>query len=164
MSLLCAIGLAVTACSAPTPTVAVTPLPTAVPPSTSPATWAIGFQHEFPPDFWNEGRHRYALYIKCPGPDGANISTDWIYFQVSEDAQLQPSPVYLRLQGLSTEAFIPAYSSRLVIHPAQSTSAVAYLIGMPRDAVDAAMTECERYLFWDEGGRAILDPLEPFQP
>jgi hypothetical protein len=141
-----------------------TPLPTAVPPAGELGSWAIGFKHEFPPEFWGEGLHRYAFLIDCPVASDENISSDWQYFRVSEEAQFRSTPVYLRLQGVTTASFSPTYIADAVIHPVQQTIAVVYLVGLSKAAAEQAVSECEAVIFRDDKGAQILTATDPFQP
>jgi hypothetical protein len=93
-----------------------------------------------------------------------DFSSDWQIFEVSEAAQFQSAPVYLRLQGLSLESFVPAYTYNAVIHPVQRTIAVAYVLGMSRTDAEKATSDCEAVIFWDDKGGQTLTAKEPFQP
>ena len=159
---LCLLGSILAACG-PDAIEVLTSLPTAVPPDGEPGAWAIGFQYEFPPEFWGKGLHRYAFLVRCPVASAEDISTDWQIFEVSEDAPLQPFPIYLRVQGLSTGAFAPLYLSHMAISPQQQTIAAIYLVGLSERAAVLAR-ECEAMVFWDDVGRRVLVSQEPFQP
>ena len=160
--ILCLIALVLAACDRASETPL--SLPTAVPPTGEAGSWAIAFEYEFPGEFWGEGPHRYAFMIRCPIVFEEDFSSDWQNFEVSEGARLQPAPVYLRLQGLSVESFVPAYVSNAVIHPVQQTLAVAYLVGLSRSDAEQAVSECEAAIFWDDKGGRALTAKEPFQP
>lgn len=164
--ILCLLGLVLAACGPAAE--APTPLPTAVPPDLEPGgNWTIGFEYEFPAATFGEGPHRFRYLLHCP-PLGSVLggdesATDWVYFEISEDAQLYPSPIYLRLHGLSTERLGLSYPSSGVFHPEQQFVAVMHYIGMPLSAVEMARTECETIIFWDETGHQGLTIQEPFE-
>lgn len=158
------LGLALGACA---PTQAVpTPLPTAVPPDTIPeqGSWSIGFQYEFPAGRLAEGTHRYALLIHCPVISTEDERYGWHSFEISQEAPGQVEPVYLRLFGLSSDPYSPAPLERAVIHPVQPIVAVVHLVGLPRSVAGLAASSCELFVFWDDTGRQLLAPGEPFQP
>lgn len=162
--LLCLIELALVACDKASPAEIPTPLPTAVPPTGDSDGWGIGFRHEFPPEFWGEGNHRYAFLVHCPVLSAENIPTEWQYFQVSEEAQLRTGPIYLRVGGLSTEPLKAAYRSDIVVHPAQQTIAALYFVGMSQESAERAATECEAVFLWDNKFTQPLTTMESFQP
>lgn len=162
--IVCLLGLVLAACG---PTVEVpTPLPTAVPPDSLPdqGTWAVSFQLELPAGAFGQGRHRYAYLIHCPVIGSENTPTEWRFFEISEDVLNQPTPVYLRISGLSSDVFNTTQLADNVIHPDQQIIAVVHLVGMARSAAEMVASECEIILFLDDTGRKPLTAGEPFQP
>jgi hypothetical protein len=145
-----------------------TPLPTAVPPaalpSGDPGVWAVGFQHEFPVGIFGQGAHRYSFLIHCPVTQMENDKTDWQYFEVTDEAPLHPQPLYLRLAGLSSQSFAPAYMAYNVVHPEQSLVAELYLVGLSQQVAQLTAANCEVVIFWDNTGRQPLAVGEPFRP
>lgn len=141
-----------------------TPIPT-VPPTNVPQTergdWALAFQFEIPPDLWAVGPHRYRIQVHCPDIL-EDFTTDWIYFDVVEDVQLQPSPVYLRLDGLSTGQLDPINLKD--IHPQQESIAVISLIGLTEENIDLAIENCACLFRWDNDFIRVMEPQEPFLP
>ena len=157
-------SLALASCGA-TPTPVPTPLPTAVPPDSVQlaGSWAIGFQYEFPAGEFAKGVHRYRYWLHCPPFSAEDTNIDWILFEVSEEAELQPGPLYLRLHGLSPDPLTPSSHSTNAIHPDQQLIAVVHYVGLPRTVTEAAAEECEVMIFWDNIGRQLLMPMEPFE-
>lgn len=146
---------------------AATPLPTAVPPADvaqGGGTWGIGFNTEFPGSFWQEGPHRYAFGIECPSLGTDPLMLGWNEFLVTGEAGLHPGGLYLRVEGLSTEEFIPIYPPGLAVHPTQKTTAVVYLVGVSEAFVNAAPESCDAVFLWDDGNVQNLITTEPFQP
>jgi hypothetical protein len=143
-----------------------TPLPTAVPPDTIPEVggWSIGFQYEFPPGRLAEGAHRYALLIHCPVISSEDEHYGWHIFNISSEAPEQSGPVYLRISGLNADPYAVTPLERAVIHPDQPIVAVVHLVGLPRSVAGEAASSCELFVFWDNHGRQLLTPGEPFQP
>jgi hypothetical protein len=162
---LCLIGLLLAACGQAPP--APTSLPTAVPPDAIPeedaGLWAVGFQYDFPAETFGLGDHRYRFLIHCPVVL-EDTNTDWQFFQISDEVPLQPEPIYLRLQGLSSESFSPAYITNTTFHPDRPVIAVVYLVGLARPAAELASADCEVIVFWDAVGRHALAAGEPFTP
>lgn len=145
-----------------------TPLPTAVPPDGTPdggnSFSAIGFQLAFDDDMFGQGLHRYRFLIHCPVAAMEDQVTEWQYFEVSPAANLQPGPLYLRLEGLSSRDFVPVYLPDPTVHPDQPLVAMVYLVGLPQRVAEAAAAECEVIMYWDDVGRQALKAGEPFQP
>lgn len=143
-----------------------TPLPTAVPPDleSDGGIWSLGFRYDFPGGVFGPGRHRYAFLFHCPVVYQEDMPSGWIDFEVSQDVAPQPEPVYLRLQGLSSDLYNPTYNTNRVIHPERPIVAVVYLVGLDRPAADLAAKECEVVVFWDSNGRHSLFAQEPFLP
>ena len=160
-------GWLLSACG-PTPTPVPTPLPTAVPPaedrSQQTGTWAVSFRYDFPPGTFGLSEHRYAFLAQCPVVSDKDITSDWHQFEVTDEVLPQPEPLYLRLHGLSADPFNPSAMSNDQIHPDRPIVAIMHLVGLTREAADMASSSCEAVLLWDEVGRAILVPGEPFQP
>lgn len=141
-----------------------TPLPTAVPPDIIPGgNWAIGFQHEFPVGTFGMGLHRYRFLLHCPVVNAEDAYTDWNYLNISDKVPLQPTPIYLRLMGLSTEPLVPSFLAVDTFHPEQRFVAVVHYLGLPRSAAELAASGCELLIFWDNTGRQVLTALEPFE-
>jgi len=164
------IGLALVACSptAPAPTqtspplaIPATMLPTAVPPEAFAGSWAISFEYQFPPNSWAVGVHRYQFYIQCPVVNQEDFSSEWVLFDVSEDAILYNQLIYLRLSGLSTGILAP--SDLLIVHPDQPTVAIITFLGLTEDVAKQA-SECEGLIRWDDKPPWLLTPGEPFRP
>jgi len=147
------------------PTVlAVTSLPTAVQPdSTTGGGWAITFRFEFPDGYWHLGKHSYGFLFDCPGST-FDFSTEWLIFSVTEEVNPLNFPVYLRLKGLSLEAFTPAYMQRSVIHPDQATAAVVHLVGLSEEQAEEAWDECEALIAWDRSDPDAMEPVDVFKP
>lgn len=140
-----------------------TPLATAIPPAGTPGSWAVGFTHTFEPGFWALGGHRYGFRINCPALD-YDLASDWQAFAVSDQVPPQTFPIYLRLNGLSTDRFSPSNVPNATIHPEQETIAALWLVGLSDDEARRATSSCEAFIGWDEGGIQILTAEEPFQP
>lgn len=163
------LGLTLAACG-PAARTAPTPLPTAVPPDNADSpgitggSWAVGFQYEFPAGSLGGGTHRYAFLLHCPVASAEDVSTDWRFFEISEEAPLQPRPIYLRMHGLSTGQLSPYYLTDNILHPEQPLMAVVHYVDLPRAAAELAASECEVILFLDNTGRRILAAQEPRQP
>jgi hypothetical protein len=148
---------------------AATPLPTAVPPEIMPAGedggWVIGLQHEFGPDFWEEGTHEYGFFVQCPLPGFENYGTDWLTFKINDEApQAEDVTVYLRVGGVTTEAYTPSYLQGVSFHSSLPTTAVIYIAGLPEETAFDAAEECEGIVTWDRTNTAELVPIEPFIP
>ncbi len=144
-------------------------LPTAVPPSASEAagSWAISYSYQFPDGFWTtaEGAHRYAFNLTCPDElSHLDFASPWRTFQVSSEQAPQASTIYLRLQGLSQEAFVPLYLPEPVINPNQSTAGIVHFLGLQKDVAEQAIESCAGLIAWDQAPPQILTPSEPFQP
>lgn len=157
-------GIALGACA---PAQAVpTPLPTAVPPESLPVqgTWAVSFQYELPPGSLAEGTHRYALLIHCPVISSEDEHYGWHIFDLSPEVPPQVGPVYLRIFGLSRDLYSAAALTRAVVHPEQSLVAVVHLVGLTESQAELVAASCELLVFWDDTGRQLLSPGEPFQP
>ena len=162
--LVCLLGLILVACG---PVAEVpTPLPTAIPPDALPEQggWAVGFQYEFPPGTFGVGRHRYAFLIHCPVVSSEDVNYGWHTFEVSEDTTMQPEPLYLRLFGLSGDPYTPSQITNDIIHPDRRIIAVVHLVGMAKEAAALAASGCELLVLWDNTGRQLLAPGEPFLP
>lgn len=163
------IGLTLTACTSAA-TAIPTPLPTAVPPDdggpsgSEPGSWVVGFQYEFPIGFLGEGPHRYAFLMRCPVVSAEDEPSEWRFFEISEQAPLQPKPIYLRLHGLSLAPLSPSYLTGNVLHPQQPIVAVVHYVGLPKPAAELAASECEVVLLFDDTGRRVLAAQEPRQP
>jgi hypothetical protein len=157
------IGLLLAACHQQRPS---TPLPTAVPPAPdrSPDIWAVPFRYEFPAELLGVGEHRYAFLIRCPVIESKDIATEWRHFRVSDQILPQSEPVYLRMEGLSSDPFTPSYITNRVIHPERPVIAVVHLVGLSRSAAEIAAADCQVLVFWDAVGRQLLAPQEPVLP
>lgn len=141
-----------------------TPLPTAVPPDQgATGNWAIGFRHEFPTGSFGEGRHRFRLLVHCLVLVAQDINSDWQFFEISDQAPLQPGPVYLRLAGLSSDPLASQALASGTLHPNQKVVAVMHWVGIPRASADLVASQCETLIFWDNTGRQSLAVGEPFQ-
>jgi hypothetical protein len=168
-------SLYMVACAAtsPVPTLTLQPtlppptlLPTAIPPGNLPDTWAVSFEHEFPPNFWNVGPHSYGYFIDCPLLMQESYGSEWFWFQVA-DWEWMPEhklPVYLRLGGLSLGPLEPITME--TIAPSWSTIAIVTLLGLSEEDAKLAATssDCVILINWDELSTEILTPGEPFQP
>jgi len=141
-----------------------TPLPTAVPPSEPLAEggdWAVSFDYEIPDQVWAEGVHRYRVQLHCPGVIEDSTS-EWVYFDVTEDATILSTPVYLRLQGLSTGVL--AGQNLSAVHPEQKTIAVVTLVGLSETSSQLAIDNCICLFRWDNNLMQMLTPQESFIP
>lgn len=144
-------------------------LPTAVPPADTADSgdWGISYSYEFPQEFWaeGEGTHRYAFRLECPDELAElNFGTPWNTFEVSTNQAPQPGPIYLRLQGLSLDAFSPSYLPEPVINPAQETTGIIHYLGLQKEAAEKAITACQGFIAWDQAPPQPLTPSKPFQP
>jgi hypothetical protein len=101
--------------------------------------------------------------IHCPPVTGPDQASEWVYFDISEDAQLVPGPVYLRLQGLSAQPLLLNYPSTATLHPEQEIIAVLHFVGLAKPAAELARSSCEMIIFWDATGRQVLKVTEPFE-
>lgn len=157
-------GLILAACG-PAATEVPTPLPTAVPPEVTGigGSWAVGFTHEFRPGEFAAGVHRYRFLLHCPPLGTEDVNTDWFLFELSEEADLNPGPLYLRLNGISSEPLVPGFLASRTFHPDQQFIAAVHYVGLSRLAAEQAVTECELLVFWDNVGRQMLVPGEPFE-
>jgi hypothetical protein len=155
-------ALVLAACGA-TPTPSPTPLPTAVPPATGAGLglWGISFEQEFPAGSFAPGTHRYQFYLQCPVINPDDLATEWVFFEVSEDATLLLEQVYLRINGLSTGKLTPINLEAL--HPEQTAIAVVTYVGIPESAAKLAR-DCEGLVRWDDKNPVLLTPGEPFRP
>jgi hypothetical protein len=161
---LCFLSLWLAACG---PTAEVpTPLPTAVPPDQLPeqGIWAVSFKHEFPAGVFGAGRHRYAYLIHCPVISSEDTPTEWRFFEISEEALNQPTPLYLRIFGLSNEEFNTSLLPDDNVHPDREIVAVVHLVGLAKPVAEMAVEGCEVIVFWDDTGRQPLSAGEPFRP
>jgi hypothetical protein len=164
ITLLGLLALLLVACG--TTAEAPTPLPTAVPPDydVSDSGWAMTFQHEFPAETFGLGPHRFRYLIHCPVFSAEDSATNWVQFEIVEDAELLSEPIYLRLYGLSPQPLVVSYPASGTFHPDQQFTAVVHYVGVPRFMAEQARTECEILIFWDDFGREILQGLDPYQP
>ncbi len=163
------VGFALIACNSQPSTPLATPLPTAVPPESVPSGegggWAVGFRHEFGPDFWEEGVHQYGFYIKCPVPGFEDYGSDWITFEIDDTGpQVEDVTVYLRIGGVTTEIFTPNYLQDVSFHSSIPTTAVVYFIGMNEETAQQLTTECDGIINWDGNNTAQLIASDPFIP
>ena len=116
------------------------------------------------PGFLGEGPHRYAFLMRCPVVSAEDEPSEWRFFEISEQAPLQPKPIYLRLHGLSLAPLSPSYLTGNVLHPQQPIIAVVHYVGLPKPAAELAASECEVVLLFDDTGRRVLAAQEPRQP
>jgi hypothetical protein len=151
--------------SVPTPSQAPagpSPLPTAVPPdSVSSGSWAITYRYDFPDGHWIAGDHTYGFKIFCPNI--YDFSGEWIFFRAAESAITQSQPIYLRLNGLSSEPFRPGYLSENRINPDQATAAVVHLVGLSEVQVEQAEENCEVFVAWDRSPPQLLEVADVFE-
>lgn len=141
-----------------------TPLPTAVQPDSAVGgSWAVTFRLDFPENYWLPGDHSFGFLIECPDL-AYDFSTEWLIFKATEEVDHLPSPVYLRLNGLSLEPFSPAYMQQSVIHPEQETAAVVHLVGLSEEQVKEAQEECVVLVAWDQSAPKSLEPVDVFKP
>lgn len=144
-------------------------LPTAVPPSANATggSWAISYSYPFPDNFWAEaeGTHRYAFNLTCPEDlSDLDFASPWSTFEVSARQAPQPETIYLRLQGLSLNGFMPNYLPEAIINPQQSTTAVVHYVGLQKEEAEQVIQNCEGFIAWDQAPPQALIPSEPFQP
>lgn len=162
------VGVWLLSACGPTPTPVPTPLPTAVPPaedrSQETGTWAVSFRHDFPPETFGLSEHRYAFLAQCPIVSEEDITTDWHYFEVTDEVLPQPEPLYLRLHGLSADPFNPTVIANDQIHPDRPIVAIMHFVGLTQQTAEMARDACEAIVLWDAFGRQQLTPGEPFQP
>lgn len=152
--------------SVPAPTEAPpgpTPLPTAVPPdSVAAGNWAITYRYDFTDAFWVPGDHTYGFKIFCPNLV-YDFSGEWIFFRITESAITQSFPIYLRLNGLSSEPFTPGYLQENRINPDQATAAVVHLVGLSEAQVEQSREECEVLIAWDRSPPQVLEVADVFE-
>ena len=146
----------------PTPTISDRPTPTM---ESSESNWARPFEYRFPPGFWTIGTHEYTLDIICSTltDDNDNILRgSWnVTFQVSEDAELYTTPLYLRLSGIRTG--IIEGEPVEIIHPVQETVGVLTLAEGTREEAELSATDCNATIKWDNAPPQVLVPKEHFQ-
>lgn len=158
--ILSACGSQATPTATPIPTATAVATPTNVP-QIEPGEWAVAFQFEAPSDLWAVGPHRYRIQLHCPEILEDRV-TEWIYFDVTEDVELLPTPVYFRMEGLSTGQLDEI--NLLDVHPQQENIAVVTLIGLTEDNVDLAVQNCAVFFRWDNDFIRVMEPQEPFLP
>jgi len=126
-----------------------TPLPTAVPPPEfSAGDWAISFIHEFPENAWAEGAHRYQFFARCPVITLEDVSTEWVFFKVTEEEKIYEDPIFLRINGLSQGVLAPVTMD--TVHPEQPTVAVITFLGVSDHIAELAAENCEVFVRWDD--------------
>jgi hypothetical protein len=108
------------------------------------------------------GTHRYHFFIHCPVIYQEDTSTEWIYFNVTEEAQEFVGPVYFRLAGLST-GVLDAINV-LEISPAQETLAVVTIVGITEHISEVVAESCEILVRWDDKSPQSMTAGEPFKP
>jgi hypothetical protein len=157
------LGLALVACSQASAEPDPFDLPTAIPPEVPPSrgAWAIPFIFVFPPTFWEQGQHQYAIDVDCPDGAGGDVQSQAHTIIVTEDAQIFDSPLYLRLYGPSTSLI--GQPSGPFIHPEQTTIAAVTILGVSTESVDVVSSECEVRFFWDDQPPEFLSPQDPFR-
>jgi hypothetical protein len=161
--LLSLLGIILSGCAGPTENLA-TPLPTAVPPAAlaEQGDWAISFSYEFPGDAWGVGPHRYQFFVQCPVITLQDVSTEWIYFDVVEEAQTTSDMIYLRLSGLSTGILTPTNFNPIPSN--QKTTAVITFLGVSEHVAELAAGNCEALVRWDDKTPQLLTMGDVFIP
>jgi len=132
---------------------------TPVPPVPAAANQSISFEYHLPVEYWTPGQHQLTYsFESCPWvsdlPDHLTFT-----FQVSKDAQLLTSPVYIQPNALTTGRW-PTGLVLGAIHPSQPTIAAASVIRLTSAEVDQARQNCNLSITWDDGAphRLIAQP------
>jgi hypothetical protein len=102
--------------------------------------------------------------VRCPVFTEQDYNTDWAYFEIADTVEVSPSPIYLRIVGLSADPLTPSYLGTSTIHPDQKVVAVIHYVDLARSAAELAASECEAVVFWDDVGRQMLTVLGPYEP
>ena len=131
---------------------------TSTPPAQT-ANQSISFEYHLPVEYWTPGQHQLTYsFESCPWvsdlPDRLTFT-----FQVSKDAQLLTSPVYIQPNALTTGRW-PTGLVLGAIHPSQPTIAAASVIRLTSAEVDQARQSCNLSITWDDGAphRLIAQP------
>lgn len=127
------------------------------------ANQSISFEYRFPAGYWTLGQHQLTyLFESCPWagdlPDHLTFT-----FQVSEDAKLLTSPVYIQPNALTTGGW-PAGLVLGAIHPSQLTIAAASVIRLTPAEVDQAKQSCNLSIVSDGGAPHRLIAGEIYPP
>lgn len=146
-----------TALPTPAPTIGVPVLATQVPPSEQ---WVVTFEYRYPRSTLTTGQHQYTLEANCPNLP--SLSGRWtLLFEVSDNAPVLDSLVYLRTRGVSQQTVGGTFLSQ--VNPTQSLAAAYSLILATRPEADQARLECTVAVTLDGGIPNRLSPNIPDQ-
>jgi hypothetical protein len=141
----------------PAPTIGVPVRATQVPPSEQ---WVVTFEYRYPRSSLTAGQHQYTLEASCP--DLPSRSGRWtLLFEVSVNAPILESLVYLRTRGVSQQTVGGTFLSQ--VNPAQSLAAAYSLIFATRPEADQARLACTVAVTLDGGVPNTLSPNVPDQ-
>lgn len=139
------------------PTIGVPVLATQVPPSEQ---WVVTFEYRYPRSSLTTGQHQYTLEANCP--DLPSLSGRWtLLFEVSSNAPILESLVYLRTRGVSQQTVGGTFLSQ--VNPAQSIAAAYSLIFATRPEADQARLACTVAVTLDAAAPNTLSPNVPDQ-
>ena len=141
----------------PPPTIGVPVLATQVPPSEQ---WVVTFEYRYPRSSLTTGQHQYTLEANCP--ELPSLSGRWtLLFEVSDNAPILESLVYLRTRGVSQQTVGGTFLSQ--VNPGQSLAAAYSLIFATRPEADQARLACTVVVALDGAVPNALSPNVPDQ-
>ena len=121
--------------------------------------WAVEFALDLEPGFWEEGHHRYQIWLECE-PLGPR---QWSQHNFDADRQTEiiDDDLYVRLYGLSVHKTGPTGIKH--INTDQPTIALVIVLGLAHDTATEASEECVAELRIEDGRVFEMPPVSPFR-
>jgi hypothetical protein len=121
--------------------------------------WAVEFELDLEPGFWEVGHHRYQIWLECEALGPRQWSQH--NFEADQSSEIIEDDLYVRLYGLSLHKTGPTGIKH--INTEQPTIAVVTVLGLARETATVASEECVAELRLEDGRVIDILPRPPFR-
>lgn len=121
--------------------------------------WALEFRLDLEAGFWEEGSHRYQLWLECEALGRRRWSQH--NFVSDTESTIIAEDVFVRLSGLSLHRTGP--TGIKLIHTDQLTIALVTVLNLEMEQAKQASEECVAELRLEDGAIHLLTPGDPFR-
>jgi hypothetical protein len=121
--------------------------------------WAVEFRLDLEPGFWEEGPHRYQIWLECEALGRRRWSQH--NFVADTATEVIEGDLFVRFSGLSLHRTGP--TGIKVINTSQPTIALVTVLNLEVEQAEEAAGECFGELRLQDGTTHRLAPGDPFR-